>query len=243
MPDHLAIVEDDPDQRAMLERGLRLRGFSVAAYGDRVGARRAFGVRRDSGARHPRREPERRGSRRPGRLRALPRAARDPAGRAGPRHLPDPARGPPRSARGRHPRRRVRAEAAGPGPPGGARARAAGLEPAPLRSARRDGETLGVRRPARGPRRQPRHLEGSRSRAHLLRVRDPRGARRTTGSGRDLRRPVRGDRSTVTDNTIATHIQHIRDKLSRVDPDFPRTTAIRAVPSRGYAWETPPDAP
>jgi DNA-binding winged helix-turn-helix (wHTH) protein len=45
----------------------------------------------------------------------------------------------------------------------------------------------------------------------------------------------------VTNNTIATHVQHIRGKLSAVDPGFPRTQVIRAVPKRGYAWETPPD--
>jgi DNA-binding response OmpR family regulator len=47
---------------------------------------------------------------------------------------------------------------------------------------------------------------------------------------------------TVADNTIATHIQHIRDKFTRVEPGFPRTTAIRSVPRRGYVWEPPPDA-
>ena len=48
--------------------------------------------------------------------------------------------------------------------------------------------------------------------------------------------------STVTENTIATHIQHLRDKFQRVDPEFPRTRAIRAVTRRGYMWETPPDS-
>ena len=47
---------------------------------------------------------------------------------------------------------------------------------------------------------------------------------------------------TITDNTIATHVQHIRDKFQRVDPEFPRARAIRAVTKRGYAWETPPEA-
>jgi len=49
--------------------------------------------------------------------------------------------------------------------------------------------------------------------------------------------------STVTDNTIATHVQHIRDKFSGVDPEFKRTAVIRAVPKRGYAWETRRSAP
>jgi DNA-binding response OmpR family regulator len=48
--------------------------------------------------------------------------------------------------------------------------------------------------------------------------------------------------STVEDNTIATHVQHIRDKFTRVDPDFPRATAIRSVPKRGYVWEPPSPA-
>ena len=47
--------------------------------------------------------------------------------------------------------------------------------------------------------------------------------------------------SSVTENTIATHVQHVRNKFQRVDREFPRTRAIRAVTRRGYAWETPPD--
>jgi len=42
MPDQLAIVEDDSDQRSLLERGLRHRGFSVVAYEGRPSAARAF---------------------------------------------------------------------------------------------------------------------------------------------------------------------------------------------------------
>ena len=39
VPDQVAIVEDDVDQRSLLDRGLRLRGFSVASYADRPSAR------------------------------------------------------------------------------------------------------------------------------------------------------------------------------------------------------------
>ena len=42
MPDRVAIVEDDPDQRALLEDGLRSRGFAVVGYADRASARSAF---------------------------------------------------------------------------------------------------------------------------------------------------------------------------------------------------------
>ena len=45
--------------------------------------------------------------------------------------------------------------------------------------------------------------------------------------------------SRVADNTIATHVQNIRNKFTRLDAAFPRAEAIRAVPRRGYAWETP----
>jgi len=47
--------------------------------------------------------------------------------------------------------------------------------------------------------------------------------------------------SNVTDNTIATHIQHLRDKFTRCDPEFPRSTVIRSIPKRGYAWQGPAD--
>jgi two-component system, OmpR family, response regulator ChvI len=46
----------------------------------------------------------------------------------------------------------------------------------------------------------------------------------------------------VQDNTIATHIQHLRDKFRRADAEFPRASAIRSVPRRGYVWQTPADA-
>ena len=49
--------------------------------------------------------------------------------------------------------------------------------------------------------------------------------------------------SIVTDNTIATHVGHVRDKFQQVDPTFPRAQAIRAVTKRGYRWETPEPAP
>ena len=47
--------------------------------------------------------------------------------------------------------------------------------------------------------------------------------------------------SNVTDNTIATHIQHLRDKILCADPDFSRTGVIRSVPKRGYVWQPPPE--
>lgn len=39
--------------------------------------------------------------------------------------------------------------------------------------------------------------------------------------------------SVVTNNTLSTHIKHIRSKLKAIDPDF---TALSSVYGRGYQW-------
>lgn len=45
----------------------------------------------------------------------------------------------------------------------------------------------------------------------------------------------------ISENTIATHIKNIRKKFRRVDESFPGRGVIRSVPKRGYRWDTPPD--
>lgn len=241
MPDRLAVVEDDPDQRALLARGLRQRGFAVEDYADRPGARRAFG----SGA--------------------IPDLAildvnldgDDPEDRDGFAlcrellEIPGGDQVPVIFL--------TRLEDHRDQMTGSSLAVAYMHKPPDL-------DLLAAR--VRGLLAWSRRLYGPESSAERSRacgaLRVDFGANRAYWRGRDLeltytefeilgvltRHPGRvatyqdlcdAIGAEVTNNTIATHVQHIRGKFSAADAGFPRTRAIRAVPKRGYAWETPPD--
>jgi DNA-binding response OmpR family regulator len=242
MPDRVAIVEDDVDQRSLLERGLGLRGFSVRAYGDRPSARAAFSageipdlaildVNLDGD------DPDDRdGFELCRELLMLPAAEQVPVIFL--TRLED---------------HRDQLE--------GSTLAVAYLQKPPdldLLAAQVRALLAWSRRLHR-PERDP--VQGLRRGLLLV----DRGANRASWRGcaleltycefeilallaeRNGRVAVYDDLceaigSTVTDNTIATHVQHIRDKFQRVDPEFPRAQAIRAVTKRGYAWETPPEA-
>ena len=242
MPDRVAIVEDDADQRALIERGLRHRGFSVVSYAGRRAARSAFAAGQlpelailDVNLEGD--DPEDRdGFALCRELQAMP----------GGEHVPvifltrledhrDQLTGlslavawlrkPPEldvlAAQVRALlawSRRLHADAAG-----GPGALAVG--------------DLAVNRAASRATWKGTPLELTYCEFEILACLAERGGR--VASYVDLCEAIG---STVTDNTIATHVQHLRDKFQRVDPDFPRARAIRAVTKRGYAWETPPEA-
>lgn len=243
MPDHVAIVEDDVDQRTFLERGLRHRGFSVVSYGDRAGARCAFAAGRI---------PE---------LAILDvnLAGDDPDDRDGFAlcrellTLPG-AEEVPVIFLTRLEDHRDQLE--------GATLAVAYVQKPP------DLDLLAaqVRSLLAWARRLHRPEGGGEEPIRCGALEVDRGANRASWRGAPLEltycefeilallasRPgqvashldlCEAIGSTVTDNTIATHVQHVRDKFQRVDPGFPRTRAIRAVTRRGYAWETPLDAP
>ena len=44
--------------------------------------------------------------------------------------------------------------------------------------------------------------------------------------------------SVVTNNTLSTHIKHIRQKIKRLDPTF---DALVSVYGSGYQWDLPPE--
>jgi DNA-binding response OmpR family regulator len=241
MPDRVAIVEDDPDQRALLERGLRRRGFSVVAYADRAGARSAFlagevpelailDVNLDG------EDPaDRDGFELCREMAAIPRAAHVPVifltrledhrdQLEGLTLAVDYLQKPPDvellSARVRSLlawSRRLHGDA----------------------SEERPTLTCGALRVDLGSNRalwKDRDLGLSYCEFEILRALAERPGRVATYV--DLCEALG---SNVADNTIATHVQNIRTKFTRVDPQFSRTTTIRAVPRRGYAWETPTD--
>lgn len=239
LPDSLAIVEDDADQRALLERSLRRRGFRVDAYGDRSTARNAF------------------------RTGHIPELAildvnldgDDPDDRDGfalcrELHRIAGAEQVPVIFLTRLEDHRDQLEGL---------TLAVAYVQKPV-----DPDLLAAQ--VRGLLSWSRRLYGggdpqeTRLASGALEI-DP-GASRASWRARDLSltycefeilkalaaRPGRiatyvdlsdAIGGTVADNTIATHVQHIRDKFTRVDPEFPRTTAIRSVPRRGYLWEPP----
>jgi len=237
--DELAIVEDDADQRGMLARGLRHRGFGVAAYGDRPSARAAF----ESG-----RVPE---------LAILDvnLAGDDPADRDGfalcrelhalPRAEPVPVIFLTRLEDHRDQLTGLSLAVAWVQKPPDLDLLAAQVRSLLAWSRRLYGAEGGGERPLAlgelavdaGASRatwRGRPLELTYCEFEILRALAARAGR--VASYQDLCDAIG---TVVTDNTIATHVQHLRDKFSRVDPEFPRTAAIRSVPKRGYAWETP----
>ena len=243
MPDCVAIVEDDADQRALLERGLRQRGFHVDAYADRPSARQAF---------------------RSGRIPELAILdvnldGEDPGDRDGfalcrELHATPRAEQVPVIFLTRLEDHRDQLEGL---------TLAVAYVQKPV-----DPDLLAAQ--VRGLLSWSRRLFGSEDEQEKALVSgaleiDP-GASCASWKDHDLAltycefeilsamatRPGRiatytdlseATGGTVSDNTITTHIQHIRDKLCRVDPDFPRSTAIRSVPRRGYVWEPPPETP
>lgn len=239
MPDRLAIVEDDPDQRALLERGLRGRGFAVVSYPDRSSARRAFLAGEvpelaildvNLAGEDP---DDRDGFALCREMAEIPRAAHVPVifltrledhrdQLEGLTLAVDYLQKPPDiellAARVRSLlawSRRLHA-----GAPDDRSTLVAGALRVDLGSNRaswRDEE-----------------LELSYCEFELLRALAARPGRVVTYV--ELCDALG---SQVADNTIATHVQNIRNKFTRVDADFPRAEAIRAVPRRGYAWETP----
>jgi DNA-binding response OmpR family regulator len=242
MPDCVAIVEDDPDQRALLERGLRSRGFSVTSYADRAAARRAFlagnvpelailDVNLDG------EDPaDRDGFELCREMAAIPRAAHVPVIfltkiddhrdqleglTLAVDYVQKPLDVELLSAKVRSLlawSRRLHGDAAGARPTlicGELR-----VDLGSSRAAWKDAD-----------------LALSYCEFEILRALAERPGRVATYV--DLCEALG---SSVADNTIATHVQNIRSKFTRVDPQFPRTAAIRAVPRRGYAWETPVDS-
>jgi two-component system response regulator ChvI len=241
MPDRVAIVEDDADQRALLERGLRHRGFAVTAYSDRPSARSDFEAGEipeiaildvNLAGDDP---DDRDGFELCRELHAIPKAEQVPVIFL------------------------TRLEDHRDQLTGLSLAVAYVQKPPDLELlAAQVRALLTWSRRFYGTEREA----GDALESGVLRV-DP-GASRASWRGLPLEltycefeilkvlaaRPGRvatyddlcdATGSTVADNTIATHIQHLRDKFTRVDPDFPRTTVIRAVPKRGYRWEPPPD--
>lgn len=238
MPDELAIVEDDRDQRALLERGLRHRGFSVAAYADRPSAREAF---------------------RSGRIPELAildvnLAGNDPADRDGfalcrelhalPRGEQVPVIFLTRLEDHRDQLTGLSLAVAWVQKPPDLDLLAAQARSLLSWSRRFYGDgsagqviDCGALRLDAGASRASWHerpLELTYSEFEILRALALRSGR--VASYQDLCDAMG---THVTDNTIATHVQHLRDKFTRVDPDFPRSEAIRSVPRRGYVWETP----
>jgi DNA-binding response OmpR family regulator len=239
VPDRIAVVEDDTDQRMLLERGLRQRGFAVEAYGDRPAARRAFAsgaipdlaildVNLNGDDPH-----DRDGFALCRELLEMPRAEEVPVIFL--TRLED------------HADQLV-----------GATLAVAYVQKPPnldLLAARVRSLLAWSRRLHRGQPDEERALV-----CGELHV-DP-GANRARWRGRDLEltytefemlRVLAGQPgrvatyvrlcdaigAEVANNTVATHVQHIRDKFSRVDAAFPRTQVIRAVPGRGYVWDNP----
>lgn len=241
MPDRLAIVEDDADQRSLLEAGLRRRGFAVASYGDRPSARRAF----EAGD-----VPE---------LAILDvnLAGSDPADRDGfalcrelhalPRGEQVPVIFLTRLEDHRDQLMGLSlAVAYVPKPPDveilSAQIRSLLAWARRLYGVQPDDEkelVCGALRVDPGASRatwndQP--LELTYTEFEILRALAERTGRVATFE--DLCDAIGG---TVADNTIATHVQHLRGKFLRVDAAFPRTEAIRSVPRRGYMWQSPAD--
>ena len=243
MPDCVAIVEDDVDQRSLLERGLDLRGFAVSAYGDRPAARAAFTAGEipdlailDVNLNGD--DPEDRdGFELCRELLELPAAEQVPVIFL--TRLED---------------HRDQLE-------GSTLAVAYVQKPPDL-----DLLAAQVRSLLAWSRRLHRPEREAGQGIHRGELHVDAGANRATWRSQDLeltycefeillRLAERSGRvatyddlceaigSTVTDNTIATHVQHIRNKFQRVDPEFPRARAIRAVTKKGYAWETPSEAP
>lgn len=240
MPDRLALVEDDPDQREGLERGLRSRGFSVVSYGDREGARRAFlagqvpelailDVNLDGD------DPnDRDGFALCREMAAIPRAAQVPVIfltrledhrdqleglTLAVDYVQKPTDVELLAAR-------VRSLLAW-----SRRLHGAAPEERPALTSGALTVDLGSNRALWGSA----DLGLSYCEFEILRALVERPGRVATYL--DLCEAIG---SHVTDNTIATHVQNIRAKFTRAAPDFPRTTAIRAVPRRGYVWDPPP---
>jgi len=244
MPDRLAIVEDDADQRDGLARGLRHRGFDVRAYADRPGARDAFragdvpelailDVNLAGDDPH-----DRDGFELCRELHALPAAAQVPvifltrledhrdqltglSLAVAYVHKPpdlDLLAAQVRSLLAWSRRFYGAGDGAADGPAGQV------LDRGALRV------DVGASRATW----RERPLELTYCEFEILRRLAERAGRVATYE--DLCDAMG---STVTDNTVATHVQHLRDKFTRVDPAFPRTAAIRAVPKRGYAWSAP----
>jgi DNA-binding response OmpR family regulator len=241
MPDRLAIVEDDAGQRALLERGLRQRGFSVVSYADRSSARRAFRAGEipelaildvNLNGADPR---DRDGFELCRELLTIPRAE----------HVPvvfltrledhrDQLEG------------LTLAVAWVSKPPDldllAARVRGLLAWSRRLWSDERDEKPMLVCGDleldvgASEARWKGRALRLAYSPFEILRALVAQPGR--VASYEDLCDAIGG---TVADNTIATHVQHLRDELSRVDPEFPRTEIIRSVPRRGYVWRAPHD--
>ena len=241
MPDRLAIVEDDADQRALLERGLRHRGFSVVAYADRPAARCAF----QQGC-----IPE---------LAILDvnLAGDDPADRDGfelcrELHAISRAEQVPVIFLTRLEDHRDQltglslAVAYVQKPPDldllAAQVRSLLAWSRRFHEGDRNGQEPIVRSDLEvdpGASRaswRGRPLELTYCEFEILKLLAERAPRVATYD--DLCDAIG---SNVTDNTITTHVQHLRDKFSRVDPEFARTSVIRSVPKRGYVWETPPE--
>lgn len=239
VPDRVAIVEDDADQRAMLERGLRERGFSVAAYADRPSAHHDFQAGRIPGLA----------------ILDVNLDGDDPNDRDGfalcrDLHAIPQAEQVPVIFLTRLEDHRDQLE---------------GLTLA-VAYVQKPFEIDLLAAQVRGLLAWSRRLYGAEGDPTMRRVSgaleiDP-GASRASWKGQELEltysefeilralaaRPGRVTTylelcdaigGAVEDNTIATHIQHIRDKLCRVDPGFPRADAIRSVPRRGYRWEPP----
>lgn len=242
MPDRVAIVEDEPDQRALLERGLRSRGFSVVGYADRASARRAFlagdvpelailDVNLDG------EDPaDRDGFELCREMLAIPRAAHVPVIfltamedhrdqleglTLAVDYLPKPHDLELLAAR-------VRSLLAWSRRLYGERP-----EDRPTLACGQLKVDLGSNRAIW----RDRDLGLSYCEFEILRMLAERPGRVATYE--DLCEALG---SSVTNNTIATHVQNIRNKFTRADAQFPRATAIRAAPRRGYAWETPTDA-
>lgn len=241
MPDRVAIVEDDADQRSLLERGLALRGLEVRSYGDRPAARAAFSAGEipdlaildvNLNGDDP---DDRDGFELCRELLVLPEAEQVPVifltrledhrdqlegATLAVAYLQKPPDLDLLAAQVRSllawSRRLHRPE----------RDAAPGVRRGPLWVDRG-----GNRASWRG-----RALELTYCEFEILALLAERGGR--VVQYEDLCEAIG---STVTDNTLATHVQHIRDKFQRVDPGFPRARAIRAVARRGYAWETPED--
>jgi len=239
MPDRLALVEDDPDQRVMLVRGLRHRGFAVDAHPDRAGAREAFAA----------------GSIPELAILDVNLAGEDPDDRDGfalcrERHaLPGADQVPviflTRLEDHRDQLTGLSLAVAYVRKPTDLDLLAAQVRSLLAWSRRFHGPSAGagdvvdcgdLRVDAGASRAcwRGRPLDLTYCEFEILRVLATRAGRVATYA--ELCDAIG---STVTDNTIATHVQHLRDKFSRVDPAFPRTRAITSMPKRGYAWQTP----
>lgn len=244
MPDRLAIVEDDADQRALLEARLRRKGFAVASYGNRASARRAF----EAGD-----VPELA-------IIDVNLAGDDPADRDGfalcrelhalPKGEQVPVIFLTRLEDHRDQLMGLSLAVAYVQKPPDLELLAAQIRSL-LAWARRfhgvqDGDEekpsvcgdLIVDPGASQATWKEKPLELTYNEFEILKALADRPGKVATFE--DLSEAVG---THVEANTIATHIQHLRDKFQRVDPDFPRSTVIRAVPKRGYMWVPPPDDP